>query len=142
MTGCILVVEDNAINQLVAVRLLEYLGYDAHAVETGQQAVEAVRRERFDLVLMDVCMPEMDGYAATAAIRERERAQGEGRHTPIVALTAYALGGDVEKSLAVGMDDHLTKPITPERLAAAVERWMAPRAREGSGHAASGPAGT
>jgi CheY-like chemotaxis protein len=119
----------------VAVRLLAYLGYDVHTVETGQQAVEAVPRAYCDLVPMDVRMPEMDGYAATAAIRERERAQGDGRHTPIVALTAYALGGDVEKSLAAGMDGHVTKPVTGERLAAAVERWIAPSAREASDQA-------
>jgi CheY-like chemotaxis protein len=134
MAGRILVVEDDALNRLVAVRLLENLGYDVHAVETGQQAVEAVPQADYDLVLMDVRLPEMDGYAATAAIRERERAEGDGRRTPIVALTASALVGDAEKSLAAGLDGHVTKPVTGERLAAAVGRWIAPSAREASGH--------
>jgi CheY-like chemotaxis protein len=95
--------------------------------------VEAVPQAYYDLALMDVRTLEMDGYAATAAIRERERAQGAGRHTPIVALTAYALGEDVEKSLAAGMGGHVTKPMT-------VERWIAPSAREASGQAASASA--
>jgi signal transduction histidine kinase/CheY-like chemotaxis protein len=122
--GCILVAEDNAINRLVAVGLLESLGYAVETAEDGRQAVEAVGREAYDLVLMDVHMPELDGFAATAAIRRRERAAGGGRHLPIVALTADALAGDAEKSLAAGMDDHLTKPLTRERLASVVERWV------------------
>ncbi len=83
-----------------------------------------MRQGHFDLVLMDAHMPELDGFAATAAIREQERAAGRGRHTPIVALTADAQPQDVEKSLAAGMDDHLTKPVTRERLAAVLERWL------------------
>jgi CheY-like chemotaxis protein len=77
---------------------------------------------------MDVHMPELDGLAAAAAIRAQEQAVGSGRHVPIVALTADALTEDVEKSRAVGMDDHLTKPLTQERLAAVVERWVPARA--------------
>lgn len=137
MTGRILVAEDDAINQLVAVRLLEHLGYEVQAVETGRQAVGAVLRASYDLVLMDVRMSEMDGYAATAAIRQREREEAQGRHIPIVALTAYALMGDAEKSRAAGMDDHLSKPITLERLAEVVERWIAPREITASGPAVS-----
>ena len=109
-------------------RLLESLGYAVQTVETGQQAVDAVRAEPFDLVLMDVHLPELDGLAVTAAIRQQERAAGHGRHLPIVAVTADALAGDVEKSRAAGMDDHLSKPVTLERLAAVVERWMTPGA--------------
>jgi signal transduction histidine kinase/CHASE3 domain sensor protein/ActR/RegA family two-component response regulator len=120
--GYVLVAEDNAINQLVVVRFLESLGYAVQTVEDGQQAVEAVRREHFDLVLMDAHMPVMDGFAATAAIRQDE--EGQGRHLPIVALTADALAADAEKSRAAGMDDHLTKPITLERLTEVVERWV------------------
>src|SRR5205085_12297316 len=123
--GRVLVAEDNAINQLVAVRLLESLGYVVETVETGQQAVEALRQRRYALVLMDCHMPELDGFAATAAIRQQEHEAGQGHHTPIVALTADALAGDVQKSRSVGMDDHLTKPVTLERLAAVVERWSA-----------------
>ncbi|HZS88321.1 MAG TPA: response regulator, partial [Chloroflexota bacterium] len=122
--GRILVAEDNAINRLVVVGLLQSLGYTVAAVEDGRQAVEAVGREAYDLVLMDLHMPELDGFAATVAIREREGATG--RRVPIVALTADALAGDAEKSLAAGMDDHLSKPITRERLAVVVERWVAP----------------
>jgi two-component system sensor histidine kinase/response regulator len=122
--GRILVAEDNAINRLVAVGLLERLGYAVATVETGQQAVERVRADDFDLVLMDVHMPEMDGFAATRAIRAQERVAGQGRHLPIVALTADALAGDAERSLEAGMDDHLTKPLTSERLAAVLGRWV------------------
>jgi PAS domain S-box-containing protein len=125
--GRVLVAEDNAINRLVAVRLLESLGYEVHTAEDGRQAVEAVWRECYDLVLMDVHMPELDGFAATTEIRQAEEEQGGGRHLPIVALTADALAGDAEKSLEAGMDDHLSKPLTPERLAAVVERWTTPR---------------
>jgi CheY-like chemotaxis protein len=120
----VLVAEDNAINRLVVVGLLQSLGCAVETVEDGRQAVEAVRAEPFDLVLMDLHMPEMDGFAATAAIREQEAAEGGGRHLPIVALTADALAGDAEKSRAAGMDDHLAKPLTRERLATVVERWV------------------
>ncbi len=91
-------------------------------MENGRQAVEAVRREQFDLVLMDCHMPVLDGFAATRAIRQDE--EGQGRHLPIVALTADALVADAEKIRAAGMDDHLIKPITLERLAEVVERWI------------------
>src|SRR5205085_6869891 len=94
--GRVLVAEDNAINQLVAVRLLESLGYVVETVETGRQAVEAVRQGHYDLVLMDCHMPQLDGFAATAAIRRDEA--GRGQRTPIVAVTADALVGDAEKS--------------------------------------------
>jgi CheY-like chemotaxis protein len=122
--GRVLVAEDNPINQLVAVRLLESLSCAVQAVENGQQAVEAVRQGLYDLVLMDCHMPELDGFAATAAIRRQEHEAGGGRHTPIVALTADALAGDAQKSLAAGMDDYVTKPITPERLATVMKRWV------------------
>jgi CheY-like chemotaxis protein len=120
----VLVAEDNAINRLVAVGLLQSLGYAVQAVEDGRQALVAVARERYDLVLMDAHMPDMDGFAATEAIRRQEAAQGGGRHLPIVALTADAQPQDVEKSRAAGMDDHLSKPVTRERLAMVLERWV------------------
>jgi CheY-like chemotaxis protein len=119
--GHILVAEDNPVTRLVAVRLLEGLGYAVEAVETGQQAVDALHRQPYDVVLMDCRMPEMDGFAATAAIRREE--EGSRSHTPIVAVTANALAGDREKCLAAGMDDYVAKPVTAERLAAAVTRW-------------------
>jgi CheY-like chemotaxis protein len=118
----VLVAEDNPINRLVAAGLLERLGYAVETVDNGRQAVETVERERYNLVLMDLHMPELDGFAATAAIRAQE--QGTGRHLPIVALTADAQPQDAEGSLAAGMDDHLTKPVTLERLAAVLERWV------------------
>jgi CheY-like chemotaxis protein len=80
---------------------------------------------------MDLHMPDLDGFAATAAIRQEERATGQARRLPIVALTADAMQGDAEKSLAAGMDDHLSKPLTVERLAAVVERWLTPQAERG-----------
>jgi PAS domain S-box-containing protein len=130
--GRILVAEDNAINRLVAEGLLESLGYAVQTVETGRQAVEAVRAATYDLVLMDLHMPDLDGFAATAAIRQQERAAGQARRLPIVALTADALAGDAEKSVAAGMDGHLSKPLTVERLAVVVERWLTPQAEHGS----------
>jgi CheY-like chemotaxis protein len=137
MAARILVAEDNAINQLVIVHMLESLGYGVHAVEDGRQAVDAVSQRSYDLVLMDVHMPEMDGFATTVAIRQEEAAAGQGRHLPIVAVTADNLH-DVETCRAAGMDDYLSKPITRERLAAVVERWVAPY--EGGGRAC-GPSG-
>jgi PAS domain S-box-containing protein len=122
--GRVLVAEDNTINRLVAVRLLQGLGYAVQTAEDGRQAVEAMGRERYDLVLMDLHMPKLDGFAATAAIREQELTEGRERHVPIVALTADALTGDAERSLAAGMDDHLAKPVTRERLAAVLDRWV------------------
>ncbi len=95
-------------------------------MEDGRQAVEAVWQGHYDLVLMDCHMPELDGFAATAAIREQELAAGRGRRLPIVALTADALAGDAEKSRAAGMDDHLSKPVTREHMAAVLERWLTP----------------
>jgi two-component system, sensor histidine kinase len=119
--GRILVAEDNPVNQLVAVHLLEGMGYAVETAQTGQQAVEALHRKPYDLVLMDCHMPEMDGFAATAAIRHDEAARGQ--HTPIVAMRADALAGDAEKCRTAGMDDYMAKPVTAERLAAVVARW-------------------
>ena len=105
----ILLVEDNPINQKVASRVLERAGHCVTIAGNGVEAIDQVSGRDFDLVLMDVMMPEMDGLSATVAIRERE--QGTDRHLPIVALTANAMDGDREKCLEAGMDGYVSKPI-------------------------------
>ena len=112
----ILVAEDNLVNQRVAVRLLEKVGQLVRAVANGREVLAAVDQERFELVLMDIEMPEMNGLQASAAIRERERARGG--HVPIVAMTAHAMSGDRERCLQAGMDGYLTKPIQRSELLA------------------------
>jgi CheY-like chemotaxis protein len=110
----ILLAEDNAVNQKLAALLLKREGHDVTVVGDGNEAVRAVAQDSFDVVLMDLQMPEMDGFEATAAIRAAER--GTGRHLRIVALTAHAMKDDHDKCLDAGMDDYLTKPIDPARL--------------------------
>jgi two-component system, sensor histidine kinase and response regulator len=105
----VLLVEDNRVNQRLATRLLEKRGHSVSLAADGREALVALEKESFDLVLMDLQMPEMDGFEATMAIRKNER--GSGNHLPIVALTAHAMKGDREKCLAAGMDGYLTKPI-------------------------------
>jgi PAS domain S-box-containing protein len=117
----VLVAEDNEVNQKVAVRILEKLGYAVEVADDGTQALAACERTRYDAVLMDVQMPGMDGYEATRRIRARE--EGAPR-TPIVAMTANAMKGDREKCLEAGMDDYVSKPVTPDELGAVLARWV------------------
>jgi signal transduction histidine kinase/DNA-binding response OmpR family regulator len=119
----VLVVEDNAANLKVAVRMVEKLGYRADVAANGIEAVRVLGEVRYDAVLMDCHMPEMDGFEATRAIR---RSESGGRHTPVIAMTASALSGDRERCLAAGMDDYVSKPIKLHVIAAVLERWLAP----------------
>jgi two-component system sensor histidine kinase/response regulator len=115
----ILLAEDNAVNQLLAVRLLEKRGHTVTVVQTGKLAVEALLAQAFDLVLMDIQMPEMDGLEATASIRQREKITD--KHIPIVAMTAHAMVGDRELCLKAGMDAYVTKPLDVEKLFATID---------------------
>ena len=119
----ILLVEDNAVNRTIATKLLEKHGHVVIAVENGALAVDVTASERFDLVLMDVQMPVMDGLTATAHIRTREHTTGV--HLPIIAVTAHAMDQDRQRCLAAGMDDHLPKPIRSTDLFATVARFAA-----------------
>ncbi|MCP9451922.1 MAG: response regulator, partial [Nitrospira sp.] len=122
MRGHILLVEDNPVNQKVAVKMLEKLGCRVDVAGNGKEAVEAMERIRYTLVFMDCQMPEMDGFEATRIIRERE---GAARHTPIIAMTANAMAEDRERCLRAGMDDFLSKPVTAQTLTAVLNRWLA-----------------
>jgi two-component system, sensor histidine kinase and response regulator len=119
----ILLAEDNSINQRVAVRMLERWGHRVDAVANGKEALEALSCIPYDLILMDVQMPEMDGFEATAEIRRREGGSGGG--IPIVAMTANALQGDRERCLEAGMNGYVAKPVRPKELFEAVEQFAA-----------------
>ena len=115
----ILLAEDNVVNQKLASRLLEKHGHNVVTAANGRQALERLENESFDLVLMDVQMPEIDGFEATATIRKKEEATGT--HLPIVAMTAHAMQGDKERCLAAGMDGYLSKPLNVKELLAVVQ---------------------
>jgi CheY-like chemotaxis protein len=121
----VLLAEDNALNRQVATTMLRKAGHAVEVAENGLEAVTQIKKGSFDMVLMDCHIPEMDGFAATAAIRELEcRDAGRG-HVPIIALTANALEGDRERCLAAKFDDYLAKPFKQQDLLAMVERWIA-----------------
>jgi CheY-like chemotaxis protein len=121
----VLLAEDNPINQMVAKRLLERWGHHVVLAKTGREAVAAHGQQKFDVILMDVQMPEMNGFEAAAAIRAAEGTSSAG--TPIVAMTAHAMKGDRERCLAEGMDDYVSKPIDPAILFDVIERVLTAR---------------
>jgi PAS domain S-box-containing protein len=120
--GLVLVADDSPLNRKVTLLVLQHLGYRGFAVNNGKEALDAFSNGSYDLVLMDCQMPVMDGFESTRRIRAGEK--DSGLRTPIVALTAQAIDGDREKCLEAGMDDYLTKPITPDRLAAKLSKWL------------------
>jgi CheY-like chemotaxis protein/HPt (histidine-containing phosphotransfer) domain-containing protein len=129
-TGNVLVGEDNPVNQEIAILMLESLGCSVTVAQNGREVVETAQKTRYDLILMDCQMPEMDGFEATRRIREGERVRGHDRSEhliPIVALTAQATSGDRENCLAAGMNDYLSKPFTRERLQEVLASWLKPR---------------
>ena len=113
-------VEDNLVNQKVAARILEKAGHRVDLANNGLEAVAAVRSGSYDMVLMDIQMPEMDGYEATAEIR---RMAPEFSELPVIAMTAHAMKGDRENCIASGMDDYISKPVRPKGLLEMVQRW-------------------
>ena len=117
----ILVAEDNLVNQRLLTRLLEKRGHQINTAGNGWEALEARKKQNYDLIFMDVQMPEMDGMEATGRIREEEKISG--RHVVIVALTAHAMKGDRELCLAAGMDDYVTKPIQSPDLDAILLKY-------------------
>ncbi len=143
----VLLVEDNEINQQVAREILEQAGLVVALARNGREAIDAVKADPYDIVLMDVQMPVMDGYTATRVIREWERecsgSTPNAEHPiPIIAMTAHAMAGDHEKSVAAGMNDHVTKPIDPNQLFAALLEWIRPRPELGMPPADATPAPT
>jgi CheY-like chemotaxis protein len=119
----ILVADDNMVNRKVVHYMLEKKGHLVVSVEDGREAVRALDNQLFDVVLMDVQMPNMNGFEATAAIREKEK--NTDVHTPVIALTAHAMKGDRERCLEAGMDDYVSKPVNPEKLAACMDAVVA-----------------
>ena len=126
LSAQVLVAEDNTVNRVLATRLLEKFGCRVDLARNGVDAVEMWSQQRYDLILMDCHMPQMDGYEATAEIRLREarRAGAAGRRTPILALTASAREEDLNRCLAAGMDDFISKPVEIKNLRSAVSRWF------------------
>jgi len=131
----ILLAEDNVVNQEVGVAMLEMLGHRVELAGDGRQALEALERSNFDLVLMDCQMPELDGFEVTSRLREKEAADGQAGESllprlPVIALTASAMQGDRERCLAAGMDDYLSKPLTLDQLGATLGKWLPEASQE------------
>jgi CheY-like chemotaxis protein len=121
----VLVAEDNDVNQIVFEQILEAMDVDFRIVANGQEAVAAWTAAAPDLILMDVSMPVMNGLQATQAIRDAETKAGNKPHrVPVIAVTAHAMTGDRERCLAAGMNDYLSKPVSPEKLEAIIEKWV------------------
>ena len=120
--------EDNPVNQMVARGMLDWLGCETRVARDGREALDLLAADRFDIVLMDCQMPELDGLEACRIVRERERTQGASRQS-IIAVTANAMEGDRETCLAAGMDDYLSKPFSVEQLRTVLERWISPAER-------------
>jgi CheY-like chemotaxis protein len=118
----VLVVEDNAVNRKVAFYMLEKQGHHVVEVENGKEALAALERHIFDLILMDVQMPVMDGFEATATIRNKEKTTGA--HIPIIAMTAHAMKGDRDRCLQAGMDDYICKPLDPKEVFLKIDETM------------------
>ncbi len=116
----VLLVDDNVVNQRLAARLLQKLGCEVAVAPSGREALDLLVFQPQDLIVMDCQMPDLDGYQATRQIRELE---GPTRHTPIVAMTAYAMRGDRERCLAAGMDDYYSKPVTGDDFVEMLKRW-------------------
>jgi len=119
----VLLAEDTEMNRMLVRILLTRMGFEVDEVENGQQAVDALARKRYDLVLMDCMMPVMDGYEATRILRAREAAAGQER-VPVIALTASAIAGDRERCRQAGMDDYMTKPFQVDDFTAIVQRYL------------------
>lgn len=120
----VLLVEDNPVNQKLALLQLKELGFEAHAVSNGLEALQSFQSESYSLILMDCRMPEMNGYEAARRIRILEKESGEGGHVPIIAMTAQAISTDRQECLEAGMDDYMSKPITLAKLRSAILRWV------------------
>ena len=120
----ILIADDNAMNQRVAQAMVQALGIPSDVVPSGSQALEALERGAYDLILLDCNMPGMDGFETTTEIRKRALKDRRGQRLPVIALTASAMGGTREKCLAAGMDDYLVKPLRPEALRTALVAWL------------------
>jgi two-component system, sensor histidine kinase len=119
----VLLAEDTEMNRMLVRILLTRMGFEVDEVENGQQAVDALARKRYDLVLMDCMMPVMDGYEATRILRAREAEAGQER-VPVIALTASAIAGDRERCRQAGMDDYMTKPFQVDDFTAIVQRYL------------------